>query len=316
MAFREDIYRFENSIEYEYGFLGKAGKKGERRAPHRKRTPEEMRRANEWNRKKRVRRKMELNFSEYEAHFATLTYRKEDRPKDMDRLEKDVKNFIISMRRKYRKAGIEFKWMQRLEIGKRGAIHIHIIINDIPDTDMGKMVAQHWKHGRPKVEVVDNLTSGKLADYLTKAPDGQIEGQLTFLTKEEKKAFVRYSCSRNLQEPIPERKDCRRRTIENMIRDGIQPTPGYYIDQDSVRYGINPFTGFSYLHYKEIRLRRGEIGEIIPFPEEQVEEPPEGTDGKSHCAIKPLYRVVISASKAEARLLWLGDRHDLLRRCG
>lgn len=32
------------------------------------------------------------------------------------------------------------------------------------------------------------------------------------------------------------------------------PTKGYYIDKESVVYGVNPITGKPYLHYTEYRI--------------------------------------------------------------
>ena len=39
-----------------------------------------------------------------------------------------------------------------------------------------------------------------------------------------------------------------------MVEEGIRPQPGYYIDPESVYYGINPYNGTTYLKYTECRL--------------------------------------------------------------
>ncbi len=36
------------------------------------------------------------------------------------------------------------------------------------------------------------------------------------------------------------------------------PTEGYYIDKESIVYGINPVTSKPYLHYIEYRIGYGE----------------------------------------------------------
>ncbi len=47
-------------------------------------------------------------------------------------------NFWQNMRRAYKKRGKQLLWIMRIEIGKKGGIHIHIIVNKIrgePTTD-------------------------------------------------------------------------------------------------------------------------------------------------------------------------------------
>ena len=101
-----------------------------------------------------------------------------------------------------------------------------------------------------------------LASYLVKEATEEITGQLTlFGTEEEKKIFLKYGCSRNLEMPEKETHKYKRRTVRKLIENGPEPQPGYYIDQDSIRYGVNPYTGMSYYYYTEIRLER-DAGEI------------------------------------------------------
>ena len=63
-----------------------------------------------------------------------------------------------------------------------------------------------------------------------------------------------YVPSRNLEKPGPEVKEFKRRTVQKMITEGPEPTKGYFIDKDTLVCGINPYTGYSYLHYREYRL--------------------------------------------------------------
>ena len=52
-------------------------------------------------------------------------------------------------------------------------------------------------------------------------------------------------------------KEYTRRTVEKYITESIKVSDGYYLDKDSVVYGINPYTGMTYLHYTEVRLKDG-----------------------------------------------------------
>ena len=60
--------------------------------------------------------------------------------------------------------------------------------------------------------------------------------------------------------PEPERKVYSQRTVRKLVEQVMKtgqpvPTEGYYIDRDSIRCGVNPYTGMSYLHYTECRIK-------------------------------------------------------------
>lgn len=78
MAYRKKTWIFKNSNEVEYVHKGKYGAPREKRGPRRKRTPADIKKANQTNRVNRVRRKIKANFEE-DDYWVTLTYRKESR---------------------------------------------------------------------------------------------------------------------------------------------------------------------------------------------------------------------------------------------
>mgnify|MGYP007070198445 CR=1 FL=1 len=268
---REKIYDLGDRIDHEIGFAGNYGKKGEKRAKRTKATPEQIKKQNQWNKTKRADRKIRANFKEGESTYITLTYKKELRPQTMGDFKDDRSRFLKGMRAEYKKAGITFKWVSRVEIGKRGAVHMHILVNDIPGVNMIALVKNNWDKGRPDLKPVDDLNSGKLAEYFTKLAPDEIKGQVSWMNEQDQKTITAYSCSRNLIVPEPEIKQCSRRTVEKAIRDGIKPTPGYKVIPESVIYGTNPFTGYSYLHYNEIR--ENHTGEWVTVPGKE-ERPP------------------------------------------
>ena len=251
----EDIYRFPCSIEYEYKYAGNYGAKGEKREKKVKATPEQVKKQNQINREIRMRRLIKANYKEDTDLWMCLKYRKGIRV-TIEQLTKDVSVFIREMRKEYKKRGEPFKFVKRLEIGKNGGLHVHILINRSrgkPDTDI---IAQRcWEHGRINFETIYEYGGyEKLANYIVKLPDQEVEKQMSIFTEEEKKELIRYSTSRNLIRPIPERKIYRRWTLKRIIEEGPKPTPGYAIDKNSIHSGVNRFTGMSYLHYTEYKM--------------------------------------------------------------
>lgn len=258
----QERYKFLNSIDFEYKWAGKYGAKGEKRKKRKKPTPEQIKKQNQWKRERDVWRKIRWNFFQGD-YWVTLTFPEGTR-KGIDEIKKIMRNFIQNIRRAYRKAGEELKWIMRIEIGKRGGAHIHLVINRIrgkPET--AEIVQRYWKkHGyinfTPLYEEGDYK---KLANYIVKPlPDKEEYEQISLFSEEERKECSRYSCSKNLIVEEPEKKVYLRRTVEKIIKNGPTPTPGFYIDPESIACGVNEYTGLSYLRYTEIRIKPVERG--------------------------------------------------------
>lgn len=62
MAHRHDVYKYGRFIEHEFKFVGKFGAKGEKRAEKKKATPEQVKKQNQYNREKKILRKIRCNF--------------------------------------------------------------------------------------------------------------------------------------------------------------------------------------------------------------------------------------------------------------
>lgn len=253
MAYWLDTFRFPNSIEYEFKFAGKYGAKGEKRQPKKKATPEQIKLQNQLNREIKVRRLIKANFFP-EDLWVTLKYPAGTR-KAVRKVKNDMKNFLDRLRYQYRKRGYILKFISRMEVGKKGGIHIHILVPRMRGEDTDLIVQEAWGHGRVNFQSVYEYGGyEKLANYIVKQPDEETAVQLSFFPEEERKEFIKYSCSRNLERPVPERKTYRRWTLKRLIEEGIKPSPGYYVDENSIYSGINRFTGMSYLRYTECRL--------------------------------------------------------------
>ncbi|MBE5937700.1 MAG: hypothetical protein E7265_06690 [Lachnospiraceae bacterium] len=253
MAHTKKIYRFDKSNEYEYCYAGNYGAKGERRLPRKEVTPEQIRNQNLRNRANYVRRLIKLNFNSDDL-WVTLKYSKGTR-KSIKELKKDFRNFINRLKRRYKKYNEELKYIYRLEVGKKGGLHVHILVNRIPEADI--MITDAWGEGYVNYTPIYDMGGYKdLAEYIVKRPVAGDEAyeQLMLFDAPEQRSLVSYNPSRNLKKPVPEVYTYTRRTVERIINEGPVATKGYYIDKNSIISGVNPITGMSYLHYTEIKI--------------------------------------------------------------
>ncbi|MDE7266093.1 MAG: hypothetical protein K2N89_01345 [Lachnospiraceae bacterium] len=257
MAYAEVIYDCGDVIEHECKYMGNYGAKGEKRAPRKKATPEQMERQNHANKIKRIKREILLNFHPWDL-WLTLKYKRGTRKFTKEVLA-DVKEWTDKLRNVYWKAGERLKWIRRIEIGRYGGIHVHILVNrprTIKNVDL--IIKELW--GRAGINFQTLREEGgyeQLAAYICKKGDDETEGQLSFLPEEDRKRCIRYSTSRNLIRPedVRTRKRYTHWTMRRIIENGPKPRDGYYIDKNSIRTGINPYTGMSYYQYAEVKIR-------------------------------------------------------------
>lgn len=257
MAYTIYIYRFPNSNEFEIKWAGNYGAKGEKRGPKEKAAPEQIEKQNQWMKEKKAIRTVKLNFFKGDL-WCTLLYPKGTR-KSIEEIKDDKSKFLTKLRKEYKKRGSQLKWMLRIEIGSRGGIHMHFLCNQIRGEPIDMVIQKAWGHGRVHFErfAGEEEDYQRLASYLVKAENEEQQERLNKMKPGDRKALVSYSTSRNLKRPVPEKKEYKRRTLKPLIEDGIKPTPGYYIDKQSIHSGINQFTGMSYLYYTEVKVDPG-----------------------------------------------------------
>lgn len=250
MAYIEKTYKSDNYIEHEILFRGKYGAKGEKRRPKRKASSEQIKKQNQRNRENRLRRTAQLNFYPNDI-WLTLKYPAGTR-KGLDAVEKDVKRFQDGMRKDYKSRGEQFKWIKRIEIGKNGGIHVHYIINRIFGAEL--LISKNWPYYSHYASITEEGGMEKLISYMVKPIPEEVE-QLEFIPTNEVKRCMKIGTSRNLTRPEPEVKEYKRKTVKKIIDEAPIPCKGFYIDKDSIVYGLNPYTGYSYISYREIRNR-------------------------------------------------------------
>lgn len=234
------------TLEVEEKHTGRYGARGQKRQKKKDPTPEDIMRQNQWKRVRLLRRLIKWNFTTGDS-WITLTYRKDARP-SWEEMIKHMQKFIRQLQTRYRKYGWILKYIWRPQIGKKGAIHIHILISAMSNnkTRTEKLVRELWTYGNPNMKVVYDVNGGDLAEYIA-----------TPLQEWEPEEASDYHPSRNLIRKEPERETIRRRSLidkQGRIRE-IKSKKGYYVDSNSIEQGINPVTGYAYRRYTLVKIQ-------------------------------------------------------------
>lgn len=235
-----------DKVEVAKHYSGRYGAPGMPREEKKNRTPEEMARQNHWRRCRDLRRLMELNFSPGDWHV-TLTCRKEDRPTKEEAVML-IRMFRDKLRVQFRKQGWELKYIITCEVGQRGAVHWHMVVNNLHNErcDTAKLIRELWTWGRPYFSALDDKGDyGRLAEYMVKETARRMESGETV----EKLSYI---CSRNLRRPVEKRERIRAAAWSRAPRI----PKGWELVPFSLVNGINKYTGLPYQRYT---LRRKEV---------------------------------------------------------
>jgi len=113
--------------------------------------------------------------------------RKGEPDRTPEQMRQDIDVFLRECRKEYRKAGLEFKYIHVMEIGKKGARHHHLVVNKI-DTEILQRCWYKAYEGHNRVKVFPLDDSGnyaELASYLIKytgthkkGTDGALQGNV------------------------------------------------------------------------------------------------------------------------------------------
>lgn len=254
MSYIQSVTKLENVWEVSQYHTGRYGAPGQERQKKKKPTPEMMEKRNQYNKERLARMKMQQYIQEND-YFATFTFEKSRRPPDMDTAVEIFRALRIVIKKEYNKRGHEAYWFRNIEVGTKGAWHVHMVINRIPDTDL--ILRKAWKYGK----VICQLTYEKgnfreLAAYITKTP-----------RTDPRLREASYSTSRNMPLPEPEKTVYKhwktwKIFVEPEDREAMESDyhvripKGFYLDKDSYHEGVNPFTGYKYRTYTLIRINR------------------------------------------------------------
>jgi hypothetical protein len=161
------------------------------RAARAEKTSEAQADVNDRNARIKLDRKIQHNFPEYESYVVGLDYEFQPTP---EQAMKDRAAFIDECRRKYQRAGIEFKWLAvtpwLTETGRPvKRLHHHIIISGGVDEKVIREIWMKRRNGRIHIDPLQPDRNGVtgLSRYLHKHLHGTL----------------RWTGSRNLEMPPP-----------------------------------------------------------------------------------------------------------------
>lgn len=250
MPYVERVTKAGNTIEIERYFTSRYKKKGISRGDKVKPTKEEQEKVNTRQAERKLRILINANYGYGDYHLVLDYIRRKGEPdRTPEQMRQDIDVFLRECRKEYRKAGLEFKYIHVMEIGKKGARHHHLVVNKI-DTEILQRCWYKAYEGHNRVKVFPLDDSGnyaELANYLIKytgthkkGTDGALQGK-------------RWNCSKNLVRPEPEYHIISDREYFKKEPKAIK---GYYVDKNSVSMGVHSpeYYGYGYLRYTLVKI--------------------------------------------------------------
>ncbi len=192
MPYRKEIFAYPGGQEVKKYFTPRLGGK-KTRLPNFNPTPEDVKKVNSKRREENLRRIILTNFKRDDVYL-TLTYAEE--PESYEDAKKKLSKFLRTLRRKYRKAGKELKYIYTTESrGKR--IHHHLLLNYEDGFCSRDLIQECWKEGMINYYAYLHYDGGpddakRMASYLIK------ETGRTIGEGEQKRSYIP---SRNLKKP-------------------------------------------------------------------------------------------------------------------
>lgn len=238
------------TIEVEYYYTDRYNKRGYTRKDKVKPTKEAQKKINTKNRERKLRLLINANYGYGDYHIVLDYIRKKGKPdRTKEEMRKDIDKFLRECRKLYKAAGKIFKYIHVMEIGKKGARHHHLVVNNI---DI-KVLQQAWYkayegHNRIKVFPLDDTGQYKeLASYLIKYTDKYMGTEKAIQGKS-------WNASKNLVIPEPIYEIVTKRA---WYRCEPKAKKGYYIDKNTIVKGVNSpeYGGYGFFKYTMVRLQ-------------------------------------------------------------
>lgn len=210
------------------------------RKPKSEQTPERVARNNQRRKQREASRMVEHYFNEDDL-VLTLTFKKDERPADMQAAKEIFRKFYTYLKKEYAKRYYELFWMRNIEAGPRNGWHIHLIMNRIEGAEF--LVKDYWrKYGGVYVQYLQDLgDQGKeIGEYIAKSPitcDRVVESN--------------WSHSRNMQKVPGEDKVI----SGHRMTDSPRVPKGWYLDKESMYEGENE-AGYPFRTYILRRLQK------------------------------------------------------------
>lgn len=172
-------------------------------------TSEVQAKINQRNAEKRIVRLVHANFTPKDLEVG-LSFDDGHRPQSVQEAEKALARFLRKLRALYKARGLELKYIrshaEEGDIGKR--LHFHVFFSGGADRDE---IESLWGNGYANCRRLQFRKDGLVG--------------LARYTVKSKLAYRRYSCSRNLERPVPAEYDGRmgraeQQRLAEMIEDG------------------------------------------------------------------------------------------------
>lgn len=203
-------------------------------------TPEDVYKNNQRLAEDHLRQLINANFKNDDLH-AILKYRADQRPETPKQAQRDVKVWVDKMRKALKRMKMEFKYIYAVEIGERGAVHIHVVMNCV---DV-RLIRRLWGFGT--VYLVSLYTDGQyreLANYIIK--------QTSKMYQRKGWSGRRYTPSKNLIKPESKKKEV---TAKKWRKKPTVPK-GYLLDPSfPLVNGRCEVTGIEYQRYGLIKIK-------------------------------------------------------------
>lgn len=159
-------------------------------------TSEDQKRLNEKYAMLRVQLLVHANFTKDDKRL-DVTYNDRYLPADEEQFVSDYKNFLARLRRRYRREGLEFKYMIFPAYSESGRPHFHLILSGgISDEDLFEI----WGMGRVNPDMLEFDECGVID--LSFYYGSQKKAGKTDPIHERAKGQRRWSGSRNLRRPV------------------------------------------------------------------------------------------------------------------
>lgn len=179
-----------------------------------------------------IRRLIDCNYVRYKSSFLTLTFK--ENLQDIEKANNIFTNFIRRFKRYLKKNnGIELKYIATWELQKRGAIHYHIVLFNVPFVDKKYLQDEIWKQGFVKINRINSKVheENRVADYLTKYFAKDLIEKVEY-----KKA---YFSSKNLIKP----KETKRKVDYDYMNDVLNNEDIVYVKEFEKRFYIGEVDG-------------------------------------------------------------------------
>lgn len=236
MPYIKETVKCGQVIEVRKYYSVKFHKKEDGRNPKTSPTSEAQKKINLKEAETKLRRILNASFAPGDYHV-TLTYDPRISTPAFDEAKKNITLFIRRLCRKGK--GKFFRYIYINGVGKR-RMHHHLVIS----ADMLPYIKECWTWGRPFfVPLSGSGDYSSLAAYLAKHfESAKAAGEKKF-----------WHGSRNLIHPVPKKEVIK----SNSYSEKPKAVSGYYIDADSVDFGVSDFTGYPFLTYRMIKIQKG-----------------------------------------------------------